>query len=214
MFAYYRRRQMASVIPFKLTPRILLALAVLIFGVGLGLGKLFGGRSLRESFENCPATPVCSQCAQPATSCACPKKSATRLVCPPCRAPDLSKYVLKATIPPPTICPDMSNYMLKTECPPVPDLTKYVLKSSIPKQQPVIIDNSSCKGAGGECPPCPRARCPEVKCPPPTSCPVPAPCPRTVCPQTTLKCKSELAGDSTVRPYLAPLSMSGFGMGM
>ena len=213
---------MASVIPFKLTPMIL-ALAVLILGVGFGMGKYFGGRTLEEKFANegLAGIPVCSQCSAQANKCACQpqtqqtQQTVSRLICPPCRAPDLSKYVLKASIPPPQHCPDLSNYMLKTECPPVPDLTKYVLKSSIPKQQPVIIDNSACTKSAGECPPCPRARCPEVKCPPPVSCPVPAPCPRTVCPQTTLKCKSELTGDdSTVRPYLAPLSMSGFGMGM
>jgi hypothetical protein len=107
--------------------------------------------------------------------------------------------------------PEMSNYMLKTECPPVPDLSKYVLKSSIPKPQPVIIDNSSCMKDAGECPPCPRPRCPEVKCPPPTKCPPPAPCPRPVCPPTVVKCKSEEASQPTVRPFLAPLNMSGFG---
>jgi hypothetical protein len=107
---------------------------------------------------------------------------------------------------------DMSSYMLKTECPPVPDLSKYVLKSSIPKPQPVIIDNSKCKGDAGECPPCPRPRCPVVKCPPPTKCPTPAPCPRPVCPPTVVKCKSEEAVNSTVRPFLAPLNMNGFGL--
>lgn len=206
---------MASIVPIKLTPRILLALAVLILGVGFGMGKWVGGRSLREGFDTTqPTTPVCSACSQSASACGCQQKPASRLMCPPCRAPDLSKYVLKASIPPPTTCPDMSNYMLKTECPPVADLSKYVLKASIPKQQPVIIDNSSCKKEAGECPPCPRARCPEVKCPAPTVCPAPAPCPRQVCPTQTLKCKSETATTDTVRPYLAPLSLSGFGMGM
>lgn len=36
---------MASIIPIKLTPKILLALFVLVFGVGLGFGKYFGGRA-------------------------------------------------------------------------------------------------------------------------------------------------------------------------
>jgi hypothetical protein len=124
----------------------------------------------------------------------------------------MSKYVLKATVPPCPSLPDMSQYMLKTECPPVPDLSKYVLKSSIPKQQPVIIDNTACRKEAGECPPCPRARCPEVKCPAPVSCPPPAPCPRAVCPPTTVKCKAEEVSDSTVRPFLAPLNMPQFGM--
>lgn len=106
---------------------------------------------------------------------------------------------------------DMSRYMLKTECPPVPDLSKYVLKSSIPPQQPIIIDTSADqKDKCGECPPCPRPRCPEVKCPPPTACPAPAPCPRQTCPETVVKCKAKEVDHSPVRPFLAPL---GFGFG-
>jgi hypothetical protein len=106
---------------------------------------------------------------------------------------------------------DMSKYMLKTECPPVPDLSKYVLKSSIPAQQPIIIDTSSEGGSKcGECPPCPRPRCPEVKCPPPTVCPAAAPCPRQTCPETEVKCKAVEKDSSPVRPFLAPL---GFGFG-
>jgi hypothetical protein len=126
----------------------------------------------------------------------------------------LSKYVLKSTIPVPPSCPDMSQYMLKTECPPSADLSKYVLKSSIPKQQPMIIDNSSCKKECGECPPCPRPRCPDVMCPPAPKCPPPAPCPRPVCPPpaTKVKCVAEEPTNHNVRPFLAPLSFSGFGV--
>jgi hypothetical protein len=203
----------SSVIPVKLTPQILLALAVLILGVGFGLGKYVGGRSLREEgFATVSGVPVCSSCRQSASQCGCSQKGLARLVCPPCRDPDMSKYVLKSSIPPCPSCPDMSLYMLKTECPPVPDLSKYVLKSSIPKQQPIIIDNSACKKEAGECPPCPRPRCPEVKCPPPTVCPPAAPCPRPVCPPTTVKCKAEESNASTVRPFLAPLNFQTFGM--
>ena len=126
--------------------------------------------------------------------------------------PDMSKFVLKSSIPPCPQCPDMSEYMLKSECPPVPDLSKYILKSSIPKPQPIIIDSSACQKQCGECPPCPRPRCPEVKCPPPTKCPPPAPCPRPVCPPTQVKCKAEEAPSSNVRPFLAPLSIPGYGM--
>lgn len=133
--------------------------------------------------------------------------------CTACREPDLSMYVLKSTIPPCPALPDLSKYMLKTECPAVPDLSKYVLKSSVPKPQPVILDCSKCAKPGGECPPCPRARCPEVKCPPPVRCSAPAPCPRQVCPPTVVKCKAEDAQISKVRPYLAPLDVGGFGSG-
>ena len=168
-------------IPIKLTPQILLALAVLIFGVGMGMGKYLGGRSLgAEGFtaSSLSGVPVCSACSQSQDGCKCTPKGMARLICPPCREPDMSKYVLK---------------------------------SSIPKQQPVIIDNSSCTKEAGECPPCPRPRCPEVKCPAPTVCPAPAPCPRPVYPTQTVKCKTEVNQDSSVRPYLTPLNMSTFG---
>ena len=179
---------MASVIPFKLTPQILLAIAVLVLGVGFNLGRYFGGRSL-EGFtaEGMSGVPRCSACRKSADSCSCTPKGMARLICPPCRAPDLSKYVLKSSIPPCPAVPELSNYMLKTECPPVPDLSKYVLKASIPKQQPVIIDNSACTKDSGECPPCPVMRCPVVQCPEPKAC---APCaavepPRCPEPQVT-----------------------------
>ena len=205
---------MASVIPFKLTPQILLALAVLILGVGFNLGSYFGGKSL-EGFaaveEGMSGIPRCSKCKKSASNCGCSPKGMARLICPPCQAPDLSKYVLKSSIPPCPAVPELSNYMLKTECPPVPDLSKYVLKASIPKQQPVIIDNSACTKEAGECPPCPRPRCPTVTCPPQVACPAPAPCPRQVCPTATLKCKSETQYKDTVRPYLSPLNMATFG---
>ena len=203
----------SQLIPLKLTPQILLALAVLILGVGFGLGKYVGGRGIGEGFtsEGLSGIPVCSSCQKQSQSCSCTPKGMARLICPPCREPDMSKYVLKSSIPPCQACPDMTNYMLKTECPPTADLSKYVLKSSIPKQQPVIIDNSACKKESGECPPCPRPRCPTVKCPTCPSCPAPAPCPRPVCPQTTVKCKAEPDSQSTVRPFLAPLNFSTFG---
>jgi hypothetical protein len=184
---------------------------ILLVFVFVFLGYYFGRRSAKiEGFQNA-GSARCGVCGGgfPCGSC-----SGSRPICPPCppcREPDLSKYVLKSTIPPCPVCPDMSAYMLKTECPPTPDLSKYVLKSSIPKPQPIIIDNSACKKECGECPPCPRPRCPEIKCPAPTKCPPPAPCPRPVCPPTTVKCKAEESSASTVRPFLAPLSFSGFG---
>ena len=172
-------------------------------------------RPSMEPFETLeaksPGDPECSQCGG---ACPCSNHPEDRGQCPKCpRYPDMSKYVLKSSIPPIPPAPDMKNYMLKTECPPVPDLSQYVLKSSMPKQDPIIIDNSACKGGNcGECPPCPRPRCPEVKCPEPTVCPMCAPCPRAECPQQTVKCKAETKGDSsTVRPFLAPLNMGMFG---
>lgn len=151
--------------------------------------------------------PECLRCRKP-SPCGCRRP---RPMCPPCREPNLSEYVLKATIPPCPPQPDLSKYMLKTECPAVPDLSNYVLKSSVPKQQPVILDCSKCNKPSGMCPPCPRPRCPTVQCPPPTRCPAPAPCPRQVCPPTVVKCKAQDAPIQQVRPYLAPLSVGGFG---
>jgi hypothetical protein len=174
---------------------ILLVVLVLGYLMGFGSSKLLGST---EGFSGSSGRR-CGACG-------------TRVTCPPCREPDLSKYVLKSSIPPSNQCPDLSLYILKSEVPPVPDLSKYVLRSSIPKPQPVIIDSSACSKQQGECPPCPRPRCPAVQCPPPTQCPQPAPCPRPVCPPTTVKCKAEESISSTVRPFLAPLSLSGYGM--
>jgi hypothetical protein len=168
-----------------------------VFIVGVLIGYFFNKTAAKEGFSELVLTGN-----QTCTSCGSSS-------CPP--VPDLSKYVLKSSIPPPPKCPDMSLYMLKTECPPVPDMSQYVLKSSIPKQEPVIIDNSSCKKDCGECPPCPRPRCPEIKCPPPTVCPACPPCPRQACPETKVKCKAEEVSSSPVRPYLAPLDFGVFG---
>lgn len=79
-----------------------------------------------------------SACAQdnPTPSTSCPKS----VYCPPCpkcpapcprMCPDMSKYVLKTSIPP---CPvaevDQDVYMLKSKCK-QPDMSKYVLKSKM-----------------------------------------------------------------------------------
>ena len=203
-------------------------------GEGFQFTRVGGAREGFESPDSkaCgkPKPRVCGLCNRPPPSCICGQSASSTAAsiaaaaasikpapiapCPRTQEPDLSKYILKSQVPSTnSLLPDMSSYMLKTECPPVPDLSKYVLKSSIPKPQPVIIDNSSCKNDAGECPPCPRPRCPVVKCPPPTKCDPPAPCPRAVCPPTVVKCKSEEStAGSTVRPFLAPLSMSAFGM--
>jgi hypothetical protein len=83
--------------------------------------------------------------------------------CPITLHPDITKYVLKSSIPP---CPDMNDYVLKSEMPPNVNLDKYILKSEIP--------------------PCPR--CPNLRdyikkseipsCPPRVKCPVCPVCPR------------------------------------
>ena len=164
------------------------------FLVGFVLALLLKGYT-SEGFQLMDAKPMCTSCG----AAACPAP------------PEMSKYVLKSSIPPPASCPDMSQYMLKTQCPPVPDLSQYVLKSSVPTPEPIIVDNSSCGKECGECPACPRPRCPEVKCPPPTVCPACPPCERTACPKPVVKCKAEESPETPVRPFLAPLNMGTFG---
>jgi hypothetical protein len=195
-----------------MTPKGSIVVPGLMLLVGIVLGMILSQTFVKgkESFSNYSGDAKCRDCKN-VVPCGCPNPRPVCPPCPPCREPDLSKYVLKSTIPPCPPLPDLSKYMLKTECPPVPDLSNYVLKSSVPKPQPVILDCSKCKKPSGECPPCPRPRCPEVKCPAPTKCPPPAPCPRQVCPPTVVKCKAEDAPIQQVRPYLAPLSVTGFG---
>lgn len=179
-----------------------------IFVVGLAIG-LYLSRLSKEGFDNYSR---CNSCGESPCGCSKPNPRSICPACAECKQPDMNKYVLKSSVPPCPALPDMSNYMLKNECPSVPDLSNYVLKSSIPKQNPVILDCSKCQKPSGECPPCPRARCPEVKCPPATSCPPCAPCPRQSCPPAVVKCRTEEPSDSMVRPFLAPLSYRGFGM--
>lgn len=179
----------------------------IILLVGVAVGILIKRNTGSEGFQS---QTSCDSCKKP-SPCGC-GNPLPRAYCPPCREPDLSKYVLKTTVPACPTCPDLDNYILKSEVPPVPDLSNYVLKSSIPKPQPVILDCSKCNKPKGECPPCPRPRCPEVKCPPPTVCPPCAPCPRQECPPSVVKCKAEPPqGSDGVRPFLAPLNYFGFG---
>ena len=175
-----------------------------VFIVGLAIGLFVSKFAKQEGFEDYDNN--CGNCSKP-SPCGCPKPYPAK-----CKQPDMNKYVLKSSIPPCPAVPDLSNYILKSECPPVPDLSNYVLKSSIPKQNPVLLDCSKCNKPKGECPPCPRARCPDIKCPEPTKCPQCAPCPRMKCPPAVVKCKAEdVVDDSPVRPYMAPLNYYGFG---
>lgn len=184
-----------------------------IFIVGLAVGLFLCNILRQEGFAD--AGEMCGGCNQPSPcGCSKPKPRAVRPACPDCKQPDMNKYVLKSSIPPCPAVPDMSNYILKSECPPAPDLSNYVLKSSIPKQSPVILDCSKCNKPSGDCPPCPRPRCPEVKCPPQMKCPSCAPCPRQSCPPAVVKCKAEdivTDANSVIRPYVAPLNFGGFG---
>lgn len=100
---------------------------------------------------NAQKTPSSSSCAPPASKKkACPKA----VYCPPCpkcpppcprMCPDMSKYVLKTSIPP---CPepkvDRDVYMLKSKCK-QPDMSKYVLKSSLPSYKAPPCPPCVCK---------------------------------------------------------------------
>ena len=133
--------------------------------IGMAVGMVLKGvlpSSDKEGFQS-GGSVSCGGCGG-GWPCGCPKPDPRPVcpACPPCREPDMSKYVLKSTVPPCPVCPDMSNYVLKSEIPPIPELSNYVLKSSIPKPQPVILDCSKCNKPKGDCPPCPRARCPDM----------------------------------------------------
>jgi len=191
---------------------------LLIIGVLLRIIIRRTNRRTAKLSEGFTDSSSCNTCGNPVSDCTCQKAAtdainaaASAAVCPPCREQDMSKYVLRSSVPPCPPMPDLSKYMLKTECPPVPDLSNYVLKSSIPRQGPVVLDCSKCNKSKGECPPCPRPRCPEAKCPEPTTCAPCAPCPRASCPVPTVKCRAEENQMDGVRPYLAPLGVSGFG---
>ena len=113
-------------------------LVLLIFLVGIILFITFNREnSLTESFN----TNGCykKKCRRNRGECR---------LCP--EMPDMSKYVLKSSIPPCPKCPNLDNYVLKTKMEEGDDMSRYVLKSSIPP----------CN-----CPPCPPCKCPEPKCP-------------------------------------------------
>jgi hypothetical protein len=182
---------------------------LLVAGVVFYIGFMYGKRKNMESFIDLSAGVACDRCAKP-RPCPCPAAERTKCPpCPTCPEPDPSKWVLKASVPPCPPMPDMSKYMLKTECPPLPDMSKYVLKSSVPQCPPCITTCSKpCKI--GECPPCPRPRCPVVRCPEPKSCPA---CPAAMCapcPEPNIKCRADYAPGAPVRPMLASTSTFGF----
>ena len=137
------------------------------------------------------------------------KELLSKTVCPPCEQPDMSKWIMKTSVPPCPPIPDMSRYMLKTECPPQPDMSKYVLKSSVPKCPPCISTCSKpCKI--GECPPCPRPRCPTVQCPEPKACPAVPAAVCEPCPEPAIQCNAKYEPKNNVRPMLASTSVFGF----
>ncbi len=197
--SYKRREKSQPCLGMMKITTLHLAVAI---AAALLIGFFVGKRRTAEGFQS---LPPCNVCRKP-SPCACPAASGSGRPCP---EPDPSKWVLKATVPPCPPMPDMSKYMLKTECPSLPDMSKYVLKSSVPQCPPCISTCSKpCKI--GECPPCPRPRCPTVKCPEPRACPA---CPEVrcaPCPEPNIRCNAAYEPSTPVRPMLASTNTFGF----
>jgi hypothetical protein len=171
-----------------------------ILVAGLIIGVLMGSQN--EGFLDVTESN-CNTCGHKRRRCEC-ISSSEREKCPQV---DWSKYVLKASVPACPPQPDMSRYMLKTECPAPPDMSRYVLKSAVPACPPCISTcNKPCKI--GECPPCPRPRCPVVQCPEPKSCPPCAAVEPPRCPEPKVNCKANYEPEEPwmVRPLLASIS--------
>lgn len=189
-FSHTSHRGIDSMATMSKTPLLLAAILLFVLGYFLGMSRAVHVVPKREGFmdEHDGVGEFCQD--------RCPE-------------PDPSKWVLKATVPPCPPMPDMSKYMLKTECPPHPDMSKYILKSSVPACPPCISTCSKpCKI--GECPPCPRPRCPVVKCPEPRACPA---CPAVSCPpcdEPKIQCKAQYESSDSVRPMLASTKTFGF----
>ena len=178
-----------------------------IFMAGLILGLAISRFPTQESFVNI-SQRTCNICRRPVEQCGCAEESGEKIGrCEKCPKVDWSKYVLKASIPPCPPQPDLSRYMLKTECRAPPDMSRYILKSAVPTCPPCISTcNKPCKI--GECPPCPRPRCPVLSCPPPTTCPPCAAVEPPRCPEPRVNCKANYEPDAPwmVRPLLASIS--------
>lgn len=186
----------------NLMPYVGALIAGLIIGVALSSSRVM------ERFVDVTES-TCEVCRRPRNHCGCtpPNHPDRHPKCDKCPKIDWSKYILKASIPPCPPLPDMSRYMLKTECPAPPDMSRYILKSAVPACPPCISTcNKPCKI--GECPPCPRPRCPVVTCPEPKSCPPCAPVEPPRCPEPKVHCKANYEPEEPwmVRPLLATIS--------
>jgi hypothetical protein len=168
----------------------------LVFVAGVITGLLMWGWFFRSGAEGFHGGDWgdgdgrnCGSCRKPLPDCGCASAQQGGVgVCPTCPKIDWSKYILKASIPP---CPDMRQYMLKSECPAPPDMSRYILKSAVPPCPPCISTCSKpCKI--GDCPPCPRPRCP----------PQESHCGRRHCDDDR---EDEEAGPWMVRPMLASM---------
>ena len=190
-------------------PLVIVFVLGILIGIVLNRVSLFGSRELPgiEGFVNVTERD-CNVCRKPVMDCQCLPERPPQPSCDKCPKIDWSKYILKASIPPCPPQPDMSRYMLKSECPAPPDMSRYILKSAVPPCPPCISTcNKPCKI--GECPPCPRPRCPVVQCPEPKACPPCAPVEPPRCPEPKVSCKANYEPETEpwmVRPLLASIS--------
>jgi len=170
--------------------------------LGLAIGYILSYvQSRREGFMDV-AEYSCNKCLKQPCGC---RGDSDKKACPTI---DWSKYVLKASVPPCPPQPDLSRYILKTECPTPPDMSRYILKSAVPACPPCISTcNKPCKI--GECPPCPRPRCPVVTCPEPKACAPCAPVEPPRCPEPSVTCKAKYEPESPwlVRPMLSSIGL-------
>jgi hypothetical protein len=172
--------------------------------LGLAIGYVLSYTQRREGFLDV-AEYSCNKCGKEQCGCRDSDRDRDRKNCP---AIDWSKYVLKASVPPCPPQPDLSRYILKTECPTPPDMSRYILKSAVPACPPCISTcNKPCKI--GECPPCPRPRCPVVTCPEPKACAPCAPVEPPRCPEPSVTCKAKYEPDA---PWLVRPMLSSFGL--
>ena len=75
-----------------------------IFVVGLAIGLYLSKLKTNEGFRD-----GCNKCGESPCGCSKPKPRPICPACGECKQPDMSKYVLKSSIPPCPALPDMSN---------------------------------------------------------------------------------------------------------
>ena len=92
-------------------------LQIIVLFLTLATLSYFANKTTNENFQNKSSTTSNCECKQTRYHNTCP---------------DLSKFVLKSSIPPCAPKPDMSKYVLRSSIPPMPDMEKYVLKTSVP----------------------------------------------------------------------------------
>ena len=81
--------------------------------------------------------------------------------------PDMSKYVLKSSIPPCPVCPSCPpchHVLVAAEVEVAVEAEAEAEAGEDGRKHPRYHSNSNCCKPPPPCPPCPRPRCPKVKC--------------------------------------------------